>query len=276
MEGSNARAASLQKVAEQHREKLGEAQARIHDLEARLGLAVAEAEELRESVPEPLPQKEVTRISSSPSDEASGYHLDWEPGQWDSSEAHGRGARPMLRLYGSGPVRPAGTPMSMQDVSPLATALGPLPVAGATYAGSSTTVPQGVADGDAVTGVSPSSASDYYRRALRLIKARKFSRASQMLADFVKRFPNHGYADNALYWRAHLFFLGGAYRHALEAFQSMNRRYTSSDKRADALLGVARCYDRLGDKPQAKLYFQRVQVEFPRSMAARLAAQEDA
>lgn len=148
-----------------------------------------------------------------------------------------RGPRPLLRLYGSS----SGEAARDSDSAPAQTAESPV---------------------------------ERYRQALRALTLREFATAISKLTVFVKVYPNHPYADNAVYWRGVARYAQRDYRQALADFEQVLRAYPRGNKKADALLNVAYCHVRMGHIAQAKRYFSAVQREYPSSGAAKVAARE--
>ncbi|HVJ89261.1 MAG TPA: tol-pal system protein YbgF, partial [Labilithrix sp.] len=107
-----------------------------------------------------------------------------------------------------------------------------------------------------------------YEAALALVNAKQYDRALEALAAFLVRWPDHPYAENALYWRGEAFFARGEYLRAAEQFESVLVRFGSGRKAADALLKIGMCHDRLGSPGRAKEYWDRLRRDFPRSEAA--------
>lgn len=138
------------------------------------------------------------------------------------------------------------------------------------------------AGGNDQLGTSPdaslavASPLEQYRQALLLLTARKVSGAVEALSAFVAAYPEHPYADNALYWRGVAYYVGLDYGRALADFHQVLRSYPKGNKRAEALLNVAYCHARMGHKDKAKNYFKAVQRHYPDSVAARVAAREGA
>jgi tol-pal system protein YbgF len=122
-------------------------------------------------------------------------------------------------------------------------------------------------DGDA-------DAKEQYRSALHLLRERRYDEALAAFDTFITTHANHALAANALYWRGEAHYAKRDYKLAREAFDALLTRFAKSDKAADSLLKVGLCLRRMGDETQAKIYFRRVQTEFPNTQAAQLASRE--
>lgn len=117
---------------------------------------------------------------------------------------------------------------------------------------------------------------DDYRHGLDLIRAQRFDEATQALGAFLDAYPNHPYADNALFWRGELHFLRRDYARALEDFLTIERHHPWGNKLPDALYRIGQIYRKRGDETRAQAYFEKVREQFPDTAAARLALREDA
>ena len=131
------------------------------------------------------------------------------------------------------------------------------------------------ADGDDGSGsVSPrASALDpdakrAYAAAFALVSARKCDKALDALAAFLLKWPDHPYADNAMYWRGECYFARGDYSRASEQFEGVVTRFPVGNKVPDALLKLGICDQKLGDPAKAKAWFDRLLQQAPQSDAA--------
>ncbi|HEY8088897.1 MAG TPA: tetratricopeptide repeat protein, partial [Polyangiaceae bacterium] len=94
---------------------------------------------------------------------------------------------------------------------------------------------------DAPAPPAPASALDpaakpAYEAALALVGARQYDRALDALAAFLVKYPDHPYADNAMYWRGECYFAKGDFLHAAEQFEGTVTRFPAGNKAPDALL----------------------------------------
>jgi tol-pal system protein YbgF len=128
--------------------------------------------------------------------------------------------------------------------------------------------------GDDGSGPPASSALDpeakpAYDAALALVNARQYDRALDALAAFLVRYPDHPYADNAMYWRGECYFAKGDYLHASEQFEGTLVRFPAGSKAPDALLRLGMSHQKLGNPAKAKECFDRLAQAYPKSEAAR-------
>jgi len=108
-----------------------------------------------------------------------------------------------------------------------------------------------------------------YDAALALVSAHKYDEALDSLAAFLMKWPDHPYADNAMYWRGECYFARGDYVHASEQFEGVLSRFPAGNKVPDAMLKLGICRQKLGDPNGAREVFVRLTQQFPRSEAAR-------
>jgi len=108
-----------------------------------------------------------------------------------------------------------------------------------------------------------------YETALAQVQGKQYDRGLEGLNAFLLRWPDHPYAENALYWRGEAYFAQGEYLRAAEQFESVLGRPGSGNKAPDALLKLGMCHDRLGASQRAREYWDRLKNDYPRSDAAK-------
>jgi len=108
-----------------------------------------------------------------------------------------------------------------------------------------------------------------YESALAQVQNRQFDRGLEGLAAFLVRWPDHPYAENAMYWRGEAYYGKGEYLRAAEQFEAVLARFGGGAKGADALLKLGLCHDRLGASERAREYWDRLKNEYPKSEAAK-------
>ncbi len=115
-----------------------------------------------------------------------------------------------------------------------------------------------------------------YRRGLSLVRERKFDEALAALTAFLDVYPDHPYADNALFWRGEIYYLRREYGRALKEYQAVEKHHPWANKLPDALYRIGQIHLKRGDRARAQAYFDKVREQFPDTAAARLALREDA
>ncbi|MGD9824385.1 tol-pal system protein YbgF [Desulfobacter sp.] len=113
-----------------------------------------------------------------------------------------------------------------------------------------------------------------YNKGRVLLLERNFSKAQTLLSNFVKKFPDHELADNALYWLGECSYTTGDYEKAAEIFKALVLTYPKGPKVPDALLKTGYAYMSMDDVSQANHYFKQVITRYPFSPAADKAQQK--
>ncbi len=112
-----------------------------------------------------------------------------------------------------------------------------------------------------------------YRQAYALYEAGKLNQALEKFERFVQRYPQHDYADNAIYWMGETYYDQKEFILAITEFRRVIKRYPTSNKMADAILKIGYSYQRLDDANEAKKHYQRVVEQYPYTPAAKKAVE---
>ncbi len=115
------------------------------------------------------------------------------------------------------------------------------------------------------------AAERVFRRALELFREGKTDAAYQGFASFLSSYPNHEYADNALYWMGDCRYEEQKFADALVEFLKVVRFYPGSNKMPDVLFKVGLSYQRLGEGDKARSAFADLVTGYPGSAFADLA-----
>ena len=125
------------------------------------------------------------------------------------------------------------------------------------------------ADAPARSSALDPDAKKAYEAALAQVQAKQYDRGLEGLNAFLVRWPDHPYAENAVYWRGEAFYAQGEYLRAAEQFEAVLARFGSGSKGPDALLKLGLCHEKLGATQRAQQYWDRLKSDFPRSDAAK-------
>lgn len=106
--------------------------------------------------------------------------------------------------------------------------------------------------------------SDRYDQALRYFYTENYKEAINIFSDLAAKYPGHSFQVNCQHWIGECYFGLQDYNNALAAFNKV-LQYGDTYKTDDALLMIGRCYQKLKDKVNARLYFQRLLNEYPMS-----------
>lgn len=113
-----------------------------------------------------------------------------------------------------------------------------------------------------------------YRLAYAAVTSGHYDEAVTKLRAFVARYPRHDYADNARYWIGECYYAQKNYREAAVEFRATVAQYPFGNKAPDALLKLAYSLLGGGDAAEARRMLEELPQTYPRSDAARLAAQK--
>jgi tol-pal system protein YbgF len=122
-----------------------------------------------------------------------------------------------------------------------------------------------------VSANSDQSEQRTYEAALGVFKAGDFKGAILGFNDFLRHFPQSGFAAAAHYWLGSAYYAQRDYRSAIAAQQTVLKVYPDSTRAPDALLSIANCYAELKDKIQARRTLDTLIAQYPGSPAAQTA-----
>jgi tol-pal system protein YbgF len=106
-----------------------------------------------------------------------------------------------------------------------------------------------------------------YSTAYGYLIQRDYAAAETAFDDFLRQYPNHALAGNAIYWMGESLFVRGQYRAAASAFLKGYQTYAKSEKAPESLLKLAMSLQRLGQKDAACSSFSELSVKFPNAPA---------
>jgi tol-pal system protein YbgF len=118
-------------------------------------------------------------------------------------------------------------------------------------------------------GAIAAEAKPAYDAALALVQDKRYDRALEALSGFLVRYPDHPYANNAMYWRGECYFAKGDLARAKEEFEGLLARFPAGAKVPDALLKIGLIEQRIGRDDAARAAFDRLTREFAGSDAAK-------
>ena len=117
------------------------------------------------------------------------------------------------------------------------------------------------------------SPREVYDLALGSYQSGQYELARERFAAFLKRWPGHELAPNALYWSGETWYARGRYDRASEFFAQVVRDYPRHAKSPDALLKFAYSAMRQGRLEQAGSCLRDLEARSPDSPASRLGRQ---
>ncbi len=123
-------------------------------------------------------------------------------------------------------------------------------------------------DGTRPSALDP-EAKKAYASALDKARAGHHREGLAQMGAFLTRWPDHPYADNAIYWRAECLAGLGEPQKAVAELEGLLSRFPLGNKVPDSLLKLSILYERAGDPAKARAALDRLEREFPKSDAAR-------
>jgi tol-pal system protein YbgF len=120
-------------------------------------------------------------------------------------------------------------------------------------------------------GASGKSLQRRYAAAIELYRAAAYAEAEQAFEGIAADFPRSDYADNAWYWMGEAAYDQEHFSDALAAFTTVIERYAGGNKAPDALLKIGLCYDKLGDRDNARDVLSQLVSAYPGASASGIA-----
>lgn len=113
-----------------------------------------------------------------------------------------------------------------------------------------------------------------YQAALDLLQEQKFEAGALKLRSYLKSYPDGTFVANAHYWLGEVYLTEQKNKQAEAEFNLIITKYKTFKKYPDALLKVALIHDKTGKHEQAKKEFNNIKKKFPKTNAAKLAAEQ--
>ncbi len=110
-----------------------------------------------------------------------------------------------------------------------------------------------------------------YDAALAYFKAGDYKNASSAFSNFLRLYPQSGYAASAHYWLGNTYYALRDYKNAIASQQTVVRNFPNTPKAPDALLNIASSYTELRDRAAAKKALESLVTQYPDSAAAQTA-----
>lgn len=137
------------------------------------------------------------------------------------------------------------------------------------------TVPAGTdnTDGSTASGTVQSAESIYYTAYSDYIK-KNYDLAVEGFKQFIQLYPNHGLADNSLYWIGECYYSQKKYQDAVNTFNRLKTDYADGDKVPDAILKEGFALIEMGSQSEGIDALKELISKFPLSEEASLAQQK--
>ncbi len=108
-----------------------------------------------------------------------------------------------------------------------------------------------------------------YDDSLAGFKRGEFDRAATGFSGLLKRFPNTGYRQSALFWLGNAQYAQRAYKDAIASFRTLVSTAPDSPRAPEALLAIANCQAELKDPKAARRTIDELLSKYPKSEAAQ-------
>ncbi|MDW8479068.1 MAG: tol-pal system protein YbgF [Xanthomonadales bacterium] len=110
-----------------------------------------------------------------------------------------------------------------------------------------------------------------YEEAFQTLRDGRYAEAARRFQEFLRRFPQGEFTDNAKYWLGESYYVTQNYRVALATFQELLRDHPASAKIPDAMLKIGYCHFELREWEEAEKVLGEVVRRYPDTPVARLA-----
>lgn len=110
-----------------------------------------------------------------------------------------------------------------------------------------------------------------FEAALAIFRSGDFSSASNLFGDFLKRYPQSGYAPAAHFWQGNARYATKEYKEAVQNFRSLISLMPNSPRAPEAVLSIANCQIELKDMKAARKTLEDLIQAYPQSEAAAAA-----
>ena len=91
---------------------------------------------------------------------------------------------------------------------------------------------------------------------------------------FLRKFPRHRRAADAIYWTGEIYYDRKQYKSAINEYGKIPEKYPIASKIDSAILKQGFCYLKLGDKAKAHAKFKEIVEIYPNSSSALIAKQQ--
>ncbi|MGP9801593.1 tol-pal system protein YbgF [Rheinheimera sp. NSM] len=116
------------------------------------------------------------------------------------------------------------------------------------------------------------SENDAYDKAVNMVlKDRRYDAAIPEFENFIRTYPNSGYAPNAHYWLGQLLFNNNELAKAKTHFERVVNNFPQSNKVADALLKLGQVAERENNKDAALRFYRQLVDKHSTATSAKLA-----
>ena len=122
-----------------------------------------------------------------------------------------------------------------------------------------------------VLNADPETVQAEYQQAFSLLKQSRYDEAIEKFGEFLGKYPDSEYSDNAQYWRGEAYYVTQRYQEAISEYNKLVSLYPDSQKVTHGLLKMGYSHHQLGQIDEAKKTLNDLKQYYPGTTAARLA-----
>ena len=115
---------------------------------------------------------------------------------------------------------------------------------------------------------------ELYKQAYEYVREHQHAEAIEAFEAFLDQYPDHDYADNAMYWMGEAYYDSQNYEKALSCFEKVIQLYPDGNKVPDAMLKRALCLFNQGHKEGAVGAIGQLVARYPTTRAAGIAKEK--
>ena len=108
-----------------------------------------------------------------------------------------------------------------------------------------------------------------YDESLAAVRKGEYDRAVTSLSTLLRRYPNSGYRESALFWLGNAQYGMRDYKEAINSFRTLVTTAPLSPRAPEALLALANCQAELKDTKGARRTIEELVKSYPKSEAAQ-------
>ena len=113
-----------------------------------------------------------------------------------------------------------------------------------------------------------------YDGGMAVFKAGRYEEAMDAFNSLLKKYPKSDRADNAQFWIGECYMALKQYEQAILAYQKVIKTYPKGNKVPNALLRQAIAFLEINDKTSSRLLLKKIIKQYPRSSEAKIAQQK--
>jgi tol-pal system protein YbgF len=113
-----------------------------------------------------------------------------------------------------------------------------------------------------------------YKSILKACKLAQYERALFGFRDFLKKYPNSDFADDAWFWTGVCHMALEHYEQAIITYQELINKYPNGDKVPGAMLRQAISFQEIGDHTASRIVLKKIVKQYQNSSEAKIATEK--